>query len=422
MVVVPAIEDLADPTFDPYLADEVMFGDCVDPYRRIDELRALGPVVPGTYREFIGTPPEPIDPSIPTYMVNSFAAVDEIMGHPDIFSNHSFDPTLGVVFGPILSVMDPPEHTGYRKVLQKGFRPPIVQTWGETVVDPVIDDLFGAFVPEGRAELIEQFARPFPFQVLYELLGLPQEQIKTFYRLTIAQLVTSFAMENAQEAATKLGRYFSSLLAARRADPRPDIVTQLATLEDDGEQLPEEIAIAFLRQLMSAGGETTFRSASVLLTALLTHPDQLEAIRVDRSLIPAAVEEALRWDGPVVSTTRLTTEDVVLDGVPVPAGAYLDVLLGGANHDPTVFHRPHDFDILRPKHRHFGFAFGVHNCIGQSLARLEMARALDALLDRLQNVRLDPDAAPPVIRGSMMRIPRELHVVFGPPRPGANRP
>ncbi len=414
MVAIPAIEDLTDSSFDPYLADEVMFGDCLNPYQRIDELRSMGPVVPGTYREFIGAPPEPIDPSIPTYVVNSFAAVDQIMSNPEVFSNHSFDPTLGVVFGPILSVMDPPEHTKYRKLLQKGFRPPMIQTWGDTVVAPVINDLFAGFLEDGRAELVEQFARPFPFQVLYELLGLPQEQIQTFYRLTIAQLATSFAMENAQEAATKLGRYFSGMLAARRQDPGTDIVSQLAILEQEGEGLPEDIAIGFLRQLMTAGGETTFRSASVLLTALLTHPDQFEAVRANRSLIPAAVEEALRWDGPVVSTTRLANHDVVVDGVSVPKGAYLDVLLGGANHDPVLFQRPHEFDIFRPKHRHFGFAYGVHNCIGQSLARLEMTRTLDAFLDRVDNLRLNPDAAPPVIRGSMMRIPRELHVVFDP--------
>ncbi len=165
---------------------------------------------------------------------------------------------------------------------------------------------------------------------------------------------------------------------------------------------------------MSAGGETTFRSASVLFTALLSHPHQLEAVRADRSLIPAAVEEALRWDGPVVTSTRLTTCDVVLDGVPLPEGAHLDVLFGSANHDPSVIERPEDFDIFRPKQRHFAFAFGIHNCIGQGLARLEMTRALGAFLDRLPHARLDLEMPDPVIRGAVMRIPRELHVVFDP--------
>jgi cytochrome P450 len=297
-------------------------------------------------------------------------------------------------------------------VLQQAFRPPIVQSWGEGIVEPVIDELMAAFRGRGRVELVGEFTRPYPFHVLYRMLGLPIEDIETFYRLTIAQLVTSFAMDKAKEAASKLGNYFRSMLAARRANPGSDVVSVLAGLEVDGEPFPDEIAIAFLRQLMSAGGETTFRSASVLFTGLLMHPDQLEAVREDRSLIPTAIEEALRWDGPVVTSTRLTTREVVLDGVPLPAGAHLDVLFGSANHDPLVIERPEAFDIFRPKHRHFAFAFGVHNCIGQGLARLEMSRALDAFLDRLPNARLDPDLPAPIIRGAVMRIPRELHVVF----------
>ena len=102
----------------------------------------------------------------------------------------------------------------------------------------------------------------------------------------------------------------------------------------------------------------------------------------------------------------------MLDGVQLPAGAHLDVLFGSANHDPRVVERPEEFDIFRPKQRHFAFAFGIHNCIGQGLARLEMMRSLNAFLDRLPHARLDPDEPEPVIRGAVMRIPRELHVVF----------
>jgi cytochrome P450 len=360
----------------------------------------------------MGLPLEPLNPDQPKFTVLSYAAIDQILNDPEAFSNHSFDPTLGVVFGPILSVMDPPEHTRYRRVFQQAFRPPIVQSWGDGIVEPVIDDLMAGFVDRGRVELIGEFTRPYPFHVLYRMLGLPVEDIETFYRLTIAQLVTSFAMQSAQEAATKLGNYFQAMLEERRANPTTDVVSALAALEIDGEPFPEEVTIAFLRQLMSAGGETTFRSASVLFTGLLTHVDQLEALRADRSLVPAAIEEGLRWDGPVVTSTRLTTRDVVLDGVEVPAGAHLDVLFGSANHDPKVFERPDEFDIFRPKHRHFAFAFGIHNCIGQGLARLEMLRALTAFLDRMPGARLDPDAPPPVIRGAVMRIPRELHVIF----------
>jgi cytochrome P450 len=172
------------------------------------------------------------------------------------------------------------------------------------------------------------------------------------------------------------------------------------------------VAISFLRQLINAGGDTTFRTSTVLLTGLLTNPDQLDAVRADRSLVAAAVEEALRWDGPVLASSRETTQEVVVDGVPIPAGARLDLMYGAANRDRAVFDDPDRFDIFRPKHRHFGFAFGAHNCLGQLLARLEMTRALNAVLDQLPNVRLDPDYPVPYLQGAMMRTPKALRVIF----------
>ena len=136
------------------------------------------------------------------------------------------------------------------------------------------------------------------------MLGLPQEDIATFYKLTVAQIITYPTMDNALDASAKLGRYFQAMLAERRANPGEDVVSVVATTEVDNEPLPENVAISFLRQLINAGGDTTFRTTAVLFTALLTNPDQLDAVRDDRSLVGAAVEEALRWDGPVLSSAR----------------------------------------------------------------------------------------------------------------------
>ena len=406
------IEDLTDPTFDPYLSDELVFGDLDDPYSRIAELRSGTPVAEGDYRVIMGIPTMPSDAALAHYTVLSFAAVDQILNDPATFSNRSFEPTLGAAFGHTVSVMDPPEHTRYRRILQQAFRPAVVQQWGADIVGPVVDELVGAFRAEGRAELVEQFARPYPFTVIYRMLGLPPDDIETFYKLTVAQIITYPDMTNALDASAKLGRYFSAMLDARRADPGTDVVSVLATTEVDGEPLPDEVAISFLRQLINAGGDTTFRTTSVLLTGLLTNPDQLAAVRDDRSLVPAAIEEALRWDGPVLASSRLATADAVVDGVPIPSGAFIDLLYGAANHDPAVFPDPERFDIHRPKHRHFGFAFGVHNCLGQALARLEMTRALNAVFDELPGLRLDPDFRVPHPRGALMRTPKELRVVF----------
>ena len=407
------IEDLADPTFDPYLADELVFGTHADPYGVLAELRSNGPVLEGSYRDRAGIAGWPGEPPAHQFMVLSFDAVDEVLNDPATFSNRAFESTLGQAFGHTVSVMDPPEHTGYRRILQKAFRPAIVQQWGDGIVAPVVEELVSKFRGRGTAELVEQFARPYPFNVIYRMLGLPHDDIEIFYKLTVAQIITYPTMDNALDASAKLGRYFQRMIDRRRDDPGDDVVSVIATAEVDGELLPDDVAISFLRQLINAGGDTTFRTTSVLLTGLLTNPDQLDAIRDDRGLIPQAVEEALRWDGPVLASARLTTRDTELQGVPVPADSLLDMLYGSANHDPAVFDRPEQFDIFRERHRHFGFAFGAHNCLGQQLARLEMTRAVNAILDELPNVCLDPSAPPPQLTGAMMRTPKPgLHVVF----------
>jgi cytochrome P450 len=412
MSTIERIEDLADRSFDPYRAHEIASGDVVDPYPDIDEMRKAGPVVAGSYRQRMNIPPRPELPAPGGhFMVLSFAGVNQVLSDPITYSNKASEPTLGAAFGHTVSVMDPPEHTVYRKILQKAFRPDIVQRWGDGIVAPVIEELMSQIRGAGKAELVQQFARPYPFNVIYRMLGLPAEDIEVFYKLTVAQIVHFPTSEHALDASRKLGRYFSGMLAERRAHPGSDVVSVIATTMVGGEPLPEEVAISFLRQLINAGGDTTFRTTTALMTGLLTNPDQLHAVDENRSLVPAAVEEALRWDGPVFSPQRLTTAASVIDGVAVPADALLDVLYGAANHDPAEFEHPECFDIFREKHRHFGFAFGAHNCLGQLLARLELGRALEAVLDNLPNVRLDPDYPEPYMVGAL-RTARQIHVEF----------
>ena len=406
------IEDLEDSTFNPYLADELVFGDTLNPYETIHQLRAQGPVVEGTFSRVLGIPETPMPPHNKEFMVLSWEGVSQVLNDPITFSNHAFDASLGLAFGHTISVQDPPEHTANRKILQKAFRPNVVQAWGDGIVGPVIDQLMGAIKPAGKGELVEQFCRPYPFNVIYEMLQLPEENIETFYKLAMAQIITYPTMDNALDASVKLGRYFTRMIEQRRANPGTDVVSVVASAQVDGHSLPDDVVISLCRQLINAGGDTTFRTTTALLTGLLTNPDQLDEVRQDRELVPFAVEEALRWDGPVVKSMRLTTVDTVIDGVPVPANSWLDLMYGAANHDPVEFEDPEKFDIHRARHRHFGSAFGVHNCLGQLLARFEMTRALNAVLDYLPNVRLDPEYPIPQMRGGMMRTPRELHVVF----------
>ena len=402
-----------DDQFDPFIADEAMFGECLDPYPKLAELRAQGPVHALSYREFMGLAPDHTQGHLPHYTVVGYDEVARCLTEPENFSNEAYKLNLGISFGRSVSTMDPPEHPRYRRIFQKAFLPQTVAKWGESVVDPVVNDLMQKFRGRGRADLVQEFTLHYPFQIVYRQLGLPPEEGPLFHKLAIAQTCVIYDVPHGTEASRKLGDYFKVLVEERLRHPGNDLVSVLAQAEVDGEKLPEEIMISFLRQLVNAGGDTTYRGTSVLLTGLLRNPDQLEAVRKDRSLVPQAIEEALRWDGPVLIQTRMTAKDVELGGVQIPQGAVIDVAAGAANRDPARFPNPNQFDIFRkPQHKHFAFAYGPHVCIGQHLARVEMTRALNAILDHLPNLRLDPDRPAPEIHGIMMRVPHHLHVRF----------
>jgi cytochrome P450 len=408
------LEDLSDQAFDPFVVEKLSTGDTDDPYPVIHALRRSGTVHRGSYRKLFTDVPDVLIGDKEQVMVFGYDAILHVLTHPEIFTNReAFRHTLGRSFGRTVTVMDAPEHLRFRKIFQKAFMPNVVAKWGETVVDPVVDRLMAGFIDRGEADLVEEFTHHYPFQVIYGQLELDDEQAPVFHKLAIAQLLSSVGAPQGDEATTKLGEFFGLLLAQRRAAPGEDLVSHLATVEVDGERLPDEVLIAFLRQLMNAGGDTTYRGTSVLLAALLTHPDQWDAVVADRSLIGQAIDEALRWEGPVSSTLRYVAQDTEIDGVPIAQGTILNVVLGSANRDPAKFPDPDRFDLFRErKVRHLAFANGPHVCIGQHLARVEMTRAINALLDRTRNLRLDPDKPAPDIRGHLLRVPAHIHVKF----------
>ena len=408
-----AIQEFDDPTYDPFSSDDLNFGDTLDPYPIIAEWRKQGAVLEGDYRPKMGLFSAAYPDRKMFTVVGSAEVLEVLTNSNDDYSNAGYRFNIGATFGQgSISTMDNPEHGRWRKIFQKIFLPQFVKTWGESIVDPVVHDLMDKFVDRGHADLIEEFTLRYPFEVIYKQLNLPESDVRTFQRLAIGQ-TDYMHMEQAQEASVKLGAYFKALVDERRRNPGDDLVSLLANTEVDGEYLPELVLISFLRQLMNAAGDTTYRGTSVLLTALLENPEQLEEIRQNRKLIPAAIEEALRWDGPVLVQLRMAKNDVVLGGVEIPAGSLLDVVAGAANRDPALFPDPDRFDIHRTRDAHFSFSRGAHICVGQHLARVEMTRALHAVLDNLPNLRFDPDKPRAEIRGSMMRVPKHLYVRFG---------
>ena len=345
--ILPRLQDLADPDFAVFAMEKAARSTYPDPYPKIDRLRREGAAHHVEYRALFTDVPDAQLGRLDHWTVFGYDACNRVLMDGETFTNReAFIHNLGQSFGNTITEMDGAQHQCFRRVLQKAFLPNVVSRWGGSLVAPVVERPMGRFLAAGRADLVEDYTHRFPFQIDYAMLLLDAEQAPVFRKLAVAQLLSSVGHPQGAEATAKLGDFFQALLDSRRAEPGDDLVSHLATVAADGEQLDDDVLIAFLRQLINAGGDTTYRATSVLLTCLLRDPDQLRAVRDDRSLFGAAIEEALRWDGPVTSTLRYCTRDTEIDGTVIPAGAIVNVCLGSANRDPERYPDPDRFDIF----------------------------------------------------------------------------
>src|SRR4029450_13038717 len=217
----------------------------------------------------------------------------------------------------------------------------------------------------------------------------------------------------ASPPAAAVREYVLPLIAERRARPRDDVISTLVTGTVDGQGLSDEDVVSFLRLLIPAGAEPTFRLIGNMLFALLTERDRWERVRADRSLVPWAMEETLRWETSVLMGSREGNREVGLRGSTIPADGVVSVVVASANRDEEHYEHPDVFDLDRRADDHLAFGFGRHHCLGYHLARLEARLALTALLDRLPTLRLDPAAPPPTITGLAFRSPKSLPALLG---------
>jgi cytochrome P450 len=290
----------------------------------------------------------------------------------------------------------------------------VLTQWEHELFGAVANELIDAFATRGRAELVREFDFPYPTKVISGILGLPREDYLQFQRWSTAILSFFTKLDEAITASQEVKEYMAVVLEERRREPREDLISELAKAELDGEQLTDEEIFSFLRLLLPAGVETTYRSLGNLLFSLLSAPEQLEAVRTDRSLVPQAIEEALRLETPLLNITRLATADTEVGGVAIPAGSTVMLMLAAANRDEERYEEPDRFDIFRQTPKpHISFGQGPHACLGTHLARIEMRVAVNLLLDRLPNLRLDPQGDDPHIRGQVFRSPTALPVLFG---------
>lgn len=407
-----AVED--DLLYDPQDAGDIA-GDVRDPYPDLAIQREANPVkVIDLAAEFGVVHEAGMARQPDMYTVFSYDAVRQVLADNEGFSSAGYAAVMGQVMGHTILEMDAPEHPRHRALVARAFRTRMLQRWGDTLITDTVRELVDRIAPLGRADLVRSLTFPFPVKVIARILGLPDEDWPKFQRWSIELIGVGADWERGVAASAALRDYFSQVVTARRADPRDDLISQLTQAEVDGHRLADDEIYPFLCLLLPAGAETTYRSSGNLIHLLLTHRDQLEAVRADRSLLPQAIEEALRLEPPLLFIMRTAAHDVDVCGVTIPAGSTVGVSLGAANRDPTRWSDPDTFDIFREPKQHISFAAGPHLCLGTHLARLETRVVLDAVLDRLPGLRLDPDAEDPHIHGLTFRSPTSLPVLFDP--------
>ena len=292
--------------------------------------------------------------------------------------------------------LDPPDHTRLRGLVSRAFTPRAIRRLQDDIVR-ASEELMARLRPQGQMELVDAYARPVPTRMITDMLGIPlvdadrwEVWANTIHRATSAiqylpdQRAAAEELRLAAVAASEMeAEYFAEVIARRKAEPpRDDILGALMQAEEAGDRLSDVELRYTLVLLLGAGHSTSVSLLANGTHALLTNPDQLVLLREDRSLIPAAIEEMIRWDGIVQVGRRRVRRDTTVSGVPLREGDLVMIVLGAANRDPAMFEDPDRFDITRANvNRHVGFGFGIHHCLGANLARAEIGVALDALLD-----------------------------------------
>ncbi|WP_371619316.1 cytochrome P450 [Streptomyces sp. NBC_00454] len=373
-----------------------------DPYSYYARLRESGPV----HQVIVSA-----DEFEPSWLVVGHEEARQALNHPalskDWSSSGNFPDALVAAVNSNMLESDPPHHTRLRRLVAREFTGRRVEGM-RARVQQITDGLLDAMAarPERAADLIETLAFPLPMTVICELLGVPDLDRDRFRAWSNAVVAPAAGAPN-NTAHQQLGGYLAELIDAKAKEPGEDLLSALIRTRDEGGDslsYDEVIGMAFL--LLVAGHETTVNLISNGIRALLAHPAQMAALRADLDgLLDGAVEEMLRYDGPVQhSTYRYAREALEIGGTAIPQGATVLVSLGGADRDPARFAEPDTFDIRRAPQGHLAFGHGLHFCIGAPLARMEGRIAIRSLMERFPTLTEDPAAGPPLWRpGSLMR-------------------
>ncbi len=394
-----------------------------DPFPIWAKLLEQGPVHRGTVAECMGLPVEQQGLYIPGkeyFSVFGFGAISEVYTRKDDFGSE-FYKEIGVttMLGDNLLSMDGLRHRRYRDVIQEFFQPSHAGTWWrERVISRLVDELVGRFEKGGSVDLNSQLCALLPMYTVTAAFGLsPQEGIEFRHHIQLGN-------DHDAPPETRMAEFDKAIAIAenvirqRQKEPRDDMISKLAEVElvqEDGSRrkLTVREICDFCRLIVFAGGGTTWRQMGITLFCLLNDPEQLEAVRADRSLISKAILESARWCPNDPMFPRKAIRDTELAGTEIPQGAVLHLCLAAANRDPSRWDNPDKFDVHRPVQRSLAFAAGHHSCLGQHVSREEMSAAINALLDRFSDIRWDPAQPAAKISGGLLaRGPDRLPVLL----------
>ena len=294
-----------------------------------------------------------------------------------------------------LGMNDPPDHTRLRKLIGRALTPKVIEAMRPRIQE-IVDHLLDGMIERGRMDLETEFSFPLPAMVICEMIGIPPEDHHQFKEQ--AQSIQDFlggagpqlvhTVENSQRNLFELVEYFHQLIAERRRNPQQNLISSMVAMEEEGDRFTEDEVIAMSVFLFFAGFETTKTLITNGFLALFEHPDQMQRLKQDASLMPSAVEEFLRFYSPLQRQTRVVLEDMEIRGRSIRKGQAVLLMQGAANRDPEEFPDPDRLDVAREPNKHLAFGLGMHFCLGAPLARLEGQIVFETLLRRLPNLQL----------------------------------
>lgn len=347
--------------------------------------------------------------STPGYALLRYADVKAaFLDHERFSKSLALRPATFPFMGPNIQGYDGEEHRIKRGLVSAAFRPRTVRSYIQPILRPLAEELVAELAPPGEADLMDTFAKKYPLRIITTLLGVPREDEAKMAAWAYAMLRMKREPEAARRANAAFTEYVEPLVEKARARPGDDLLSTIVTEEVDGQRLGDDEVNGFLRLLFPAGVDTTWLTFGTLMIAVLEHPETRQRLLESEEERGWAIEETLRWESTTGTEGRLTTEDVVVCGVRIPAGAQVFLSVPVANRDPAEFQDPDSWRLDR-RPQHVAFGLGSHFCLGKYLGRAELNIGLELLLRRLPNLRM---VERPPIRGATLRGPRELRLAW----------